>query len=222
MLCESCGAPLPQGRLVCDHCGRQAPTPPAISPSGQRPTLAVPDKVQITDDGWTWTLTWRWFSYAYIFLAFFCVIWNGFLVMWYSVAFTVGPPFPINLLFVLFPLIHVGVGVVLTWTTLCGFVNRTVITVQQGELSVRHLPLPWPGNITLQTSEIEQFCVRKKVRRGSDSETITWDLDVIQTGGTKQTLMRGLDTEEMALSIEQALEKHLKIVDQPVRGEVPR
>ena len=32
------------------------------------------------------TLGWRWFTPLSIFLAIFCVGWDGFLVLWYSVA----------------------------------------------------------------------------------------------------------------------------------------
>ena len=57
-----------------------------------------------------------------------------------------------------FPIAHVAVGVGLTYYTVAGFVNSTVLRVSEGQLAVRQGPFPWPGNRTLHTSDLDQLC----------------------------------------------------------------
>ncbi len=85
----------------------------------------------------------RWFGPQYIFLAFFCVFWDGFLVVWYSAVLLA--PSGIDIVAALFPLLHVAAGVSITYTTVAGFLNTTSIEVRGGRLRLTHGPLPWPG-----------------------------------------------------------------------------
>ncbi len=187
-----------------------------------RGSVPRPASLQIADDGWSYELSWRWFRPVFLFLVFFCIAWDSFLVFWYAMAIGGGPPFPFNLIMILFPIAHVAVGVGLTWYTLCGFVNRTVVAVRNHELTVRHGPLPWPGNLTLDAGDIRQFYVREKVSRGKNGTSVTYDVEVIQSAGNCRKLITGLDSSDLALAIEQGLEQHLRIVDEPIAGELPR
>lgn len=206
--------------LVCGHCGRQATVRgEAARPRGNVPR---PASLQIADDGWSYELSWRWFRPVFLFLVFFCIVWDSFLVFWYTMAIGGGPPFPFNLIMIIFPIAHVAVGVGLTWYTLCGFVNRTVVAVRNHELTVRHGPLPWPGNLTLDAGDIRQFYVREKVSHGKNGTSVTYDIEVIQSAGNSRKLITGLDSSDLALAIEQGLEQHLRIVDEPIAGELPR
>ena len=47
----------------------------------------------------------------------------------------------------LLPIAHVAVGVGLTYYTLTRLMNRTRIEVSRDELTIRHGPLPWRGNM---------------------------------------------------------------------------
>ncbi len=95
----------------------------------------------------------RWFGPQVIFLAFFCLFWDGFLVFWYAMALAGpgpevdagGPP----LMMLVFPLLHVGVGVGLTYYVIAAFLNRTIVRVEAGTLSVTHGPVPWQVNKSL-------------------------------------------------------------------------
>lgn len=78
-------------------------------------------------------ITYRWFSAQYIFLAFFSLIWDSFLVFWYTMALTTNAPW----IMLVFPLIHLGIGIVITYTALTGFINRTTVTVGQGKLTIK-------------------------------------------------------------------------------------
>src|SRR5262245_34370871 len=63
------------------------------------------------------TIEWRWFRPAqHLFALLFAVCWDAFLVFWYTTAAVSGGPW---LVFV-FPLIHVAVGVGITYGALSG------------------------------------------------------------------------------------------------------
>lgn len=157
----------------------------------------------------------RWFSGAVVFTAFFCLCWDGMLVLWYRGLLSAGPHGP-PLAVGLFPIIHVGAGLFLTYFALCGFVNRTNISVKDGILSVQHGPLPWRGNRRIAVDELAQlFCQEQVGSKGSRS----YSLHALLKAGDKVPLLRGLTEPDQALYVEQILEKRLGIVDVPVAGE---
>jgi hypothetical protein len=149
------------------------------------------------------------------------VFWCGFLFMWYSMAFAFGSAFGREFAFVtLFPLIHVAVGVGITYTALAGWINRTRITVDQGRISVRHGPLPWLGNKDLDGSNVKQLYSKEKVSRGRNSSTTTYEVHALTASGKNEKLLSGLETSEQALYIEQEIERYFRIEDAPVRGQI--
>lgn len=98
----------------------------------------------------TFTLRRRWFQPQHVFLLFFCIAWDSFLVFWYGSAFGTDAPW----LMIVFPLAHVAVGVGLTYSVLAGFVNRTTLTLTPEALRVQHGPVPWRGNGTYARGDI--------------------------------------------------------------------
>lgn len=85
-----------------------------------------------------------WFSPALFFLLFFCVFWDGFLVVWYF-ALAQAKPDSGSIVAAIFPIFHVGAGVFITYTMLAGFLNKTRIAIESGNLVIRHGPLPRPA-----------------------------------------------------------------------------
>lgn len=63
------------------------------------------------------TMSFRWFQWTFVFLVFFCIAWDGFLLFWYGAALGIGflgdDAEPV-LIMMLFPLLHVAVGTGLT------------------------------------------------------------------------------------------------------------
>lgn len=95
-------------------------------------------------------LTRRWFEPQAIFLLFFCIAWDSFLVFWYATAFGLfasggGTGGGGGLLMIVFPIAHVAVGVGLTYYTAALFLNRTTIELDGQSARVRHAPLFWGG-----------------------------------------------------------------------------
>lgn len=236
--CKRCGAPLPMenvhtdlGLAKCGHChavmdllSREEPAAPAAAPAPShrrragRAAVPLPEKFKVEDQGSSLAIEWRWFSPVFIFLIVFCVFWDGFLVVWYSIAVASKTYF-----MGVFALGHVAVGVGLSWYTLAGLINRTRLEVAQGTLRIRHFPLFWPGQRTLPVDRISQFFVQQRVHRNKGSVSYTYDLNaVLRPDGRSLKLLGRLESAEQGLFLEQRLESFLGITDEPVEGELSK
>lgn len=225
--------------IKCPHCGREVPSADINIQSAMakcascnavfgfadkvpgalladKRTVEMPRNYTLGTDGADLVITRRWMSAKFVFLLFFCVFWDGFLFFWYSMAFAKGAP----LMAILFPLIHVAVGVGLTYFTIAGFVNRTRINVNPAEIRIKHYPLPWAGNRTVQRAEIEQLFCEEKVSRGKNGSNYSYILSAVTRSGGRLKLVSGLDKPEDALFLEQKIEGYLGISDKAVAGEM--
>lgn len=213
----------------------QAAPPIAPTPSGGPVPPAMPVHPGMTHDAWGKmpvqmpagfdvrqrgdgvVVTRRWFSLKYVVLVLFCLFWDGFLFHWYSRGIGSGAP----LIFLLFPLIHVAVGVALTYTTIAGFVNKTDIALTGGRLSVRHYPLWWPGAKTIAATSIAQlYCEEREHRTRRGNTTLTYSVHAILHGGSRIPIITDMEQPNHAAFIEQELERALGIQDRPVAGEM--
>jgi hypothetical protein len=227
--CPSCGAKArisdDSSRLFCDHCGNEhlmqmkfipVPVEQQVA-QAIRPILSVPNSVRIEQDESSWRIIQSWFSWKYLPMALFAVVWCGFLVFWYGIAFRSG-----ELMMLLFPLAHVAAGVFITYTTLAGFLNRTTIELYQGELMIRFDPLPWPGEKKLPAREIKQLFCKEHLRRSKNGSTMVYHLYAVTQNDRQVKLLSSLESPDTALFLEQQLEEWLRITDQPVVGEMRR
>lgn len=227
LLCPSCGALIRAEDMNLDRMVAKCRDCHAVFdfvPEGkaasrrQRTVVDMPKAITLDAMGPELTLTRRWYSPKFIFLVVFCAIWNGFLVTWYTLVTAGGAP----LVFKLFPLIHVAVGVGLSYFTLCGFLNKTRIVVSGESLRVRHGPLPWPGSREVPTRELAQLFTVEKISRTKNGESRDYQVQARTRGGGDVKLLTGLPEVEQALFIEQQLEAYLGIRDEAVMGEVAR
>lgn len=180
-------------------------------------TVDTPNGYSVAMEGADLVIIRRWFSWKYLFLLAFCVFWDAFLVVWYTIAFTHNGP----LIMKLFPMMHVAVGVGLTYYTVAGFLNKTRITLNTAEMRIRHYPLPWFGSKILPRQEINQlFCEEKMSRNRNNGMSYSYSLSAVMSGGKRLKLISGLDNPEDALFLEQRIESHLGIADKPVAGEM--
>lgn len=231
--CKSCNKPIPAGDVniglgiarclacnavfnVADEIGR---------PKKERPTVALPKRFQLDDRGPELVITRRWYTHAVWALVAFCAFWDGFLVVWYTAG--IGMLLKgseggwMAVLMLAFPVLHVLVGAGLTYLVFCMFVNKTVIRVTTGELTVRHGPLPCSRNSQIFTADLKQLFCTETRRRGEDSCRVTYNLLALKRDNSKLTLISSLEELDQALFIEQQVEQHLKIRDEPVAEEVP-
>ncbi|NLF71841.1 MAG: hypothetical protein GX575_22660 [Candidatus Anammoximicrobium sp.] len=227
--CKSCGATLKPENVVerlamarCDHCGavfgiEGLPLSSEAQASRQRAPVPMPPGIEVSPFGGSLEITRRWFALPFVFLAFFCVFWDGFMVAWHAIALSTGAWFMSA-----FGLLHTAVGVGLTYYTVAGFVNRTVIRAGQGLIEIRHGPLPWPGNKEFVAHEVAQLYSKEKVQHGKNGTQCAYTIHAIMADDRRETLVGGLTEAEQALYIEQQLEQFLGIRDEPVPGELPR
>jgi hypothetical protein len=231
LTCPSCGArcSFPPGadHFTCEYCGNQhifnlpSRIDKSVTPRKEadlpRPWTPRPESVRFEKRSDSITLVRRWFSFKIIPLVFFCVVWDGFLCFWYGTALFSGGG---NIIMLLFPMLHLAVGVGLTYYVIATFLNHTTIRVDRQMFSVLHDPVPWTGEIKVPVADLTQLYCTQKVSSGKNSTTITYDLNAVLKDGTKKTLLTGLDAPEVASFIEQQIELWLDITDKRVAGEV--
>jgi hypothetical protein len=207
--CHACGE-------VHDLSARPASSPgKVVSLNAPRPRIKLPKHIKLKTSDVGMGISWRWLNPKFFILAFFCLMWNGFLVGWYGLAADAENT---PLIVLVFPLLHVAVGVGLAYYTLAGFINRTRIEVSRDLLTIRHGPLPWPGNQTLNGRHLKQLYVEESVRTNKGNTTVSYLVMALDRRDHKVKLLSDLDDKNDALFLEQELERHLGIEDSPVRG----
>jgi hypothetical protein len=234
IICPACRVPvaaedvnLGTGLAKCRTCNNvfrfdalpelAAPSSASTVQTRARGPAPQPRSVTVSEGDGALTVEHRWFGPKYIFLTLFCLFWDGFLVAWYFIALHTG-----NLLFVLFPLIHVAVGIVLTYATVAGYVNRTTLRIDGSRLAVRHHPLPWPGNTELAAADVRQLFCEERISRSRNGPSYTYNLVALLADGSRKKVVAGLDSPSVPLFLEQHAEAWMRIGDQAVAGELPR
>ena len=189
------------------------------APTTDRP-IPTDHKVREVDSGDQLTLTMGWFSPQTLFMAFFAVFWNGFLVVWYSIGITgllSGETEMIIML--LFPVLHVAAGFYVGYSAITGFVNSTTVTVDSAGIEVRHGPLPWPGNIRLDAEDVDQLYVAPRIITGKNTTRTVYDLKAVAKSGTELTVLKTLEDDRAALFMERRIERWLGIEDRRISGQ---
>lgn len=184
---------------------------------GPRPKVPMPKGFEVSELGHEFVIKRRWYSPALFFLLFFCIFWNGFMVVWHTMALTTGAWF-----MSLFGLIHTAVGIGIAYGTLAGFLNTTEIKMGRGTLILKHGPVPWKGNKDIAAHSIRQLYCKEKITRGKNGTHHRYSVEAVLDTDKRETLVKGLQKAEQALFIEQQLESRLGIQDQATPGELPR
>src|SRR5512135_1107160 len=50
----------------------------------KRVAVPMPKGIQVEEFGPDLVISWRWWRWPILFLVFFCIAWDGFLVFWYT------------------------------------------------------------------------------------------------------------------------------------------
>jgi hypothetical protein len=182
----------------------------------ERIDVGLPEGLDVVDHGSHVELVLKWFSWKIAAMTGFAILWDAFLINWYTRVAPGADPMATY-----FPLIHVALGLGVTYYVIAGWCNRTRILVGQGKVAIRHSPIPWFGNIEIDSSNLKQVYTQERVgrsRRGNDHTT--YEVRAVTEDGRNMKLLGGLETSEQALSIEHQIEKHLRIRDVPVIGEM--
>lgn len=230
--CRTCGKAIPAQDVNIDKAIAKCLACNAVfsfldevggAPTGPRPQVPLPKRFRMENWGPELTITRRWYSHALWFLVFFCTFWDGFLVVWYTAGIgqlMSGKADPGIWLMLVFPVLHLAVGVGLTYAVICGLVNKTVIKVSMGELTVRHGPIPCWGNHQVLTVDLKQLYCTETAHRTKNGSHTTYNVMVLRRDGTTLKLLTGLTELDQALFVEQQVEQHLRIPDERVPEEV--
>lgn len=231
--CPNCASPLrledwntSTGIIKCSYCrafstmpGQRTEvheTPPALRARGDVPQ---PPGLTVEELATGLVISRRWFTLAVIFLVPFCLVWNGFLIFWYTMAFTTNAP----LIMKLFPTLHLAVGAFLTYFTIATIFNVTRIRVGNGRIQIRHQPIPWMGNLDISTDELEQLYCKERIRSSKNGTRYTYEVwATLRDGKSRKIVSVGDMNQDQALFIEQRIERALGIADKPIPGELSR
>jgi len=163
-------------------------------------------------------LTYRWFAPTFVGVALFTIVWFSFLIFWYSLA--AGQDAPLWMM--LYPALHVLIGVGFAYVALAGIFNTTYILAGKGMLTIRHAPFPWFGSRVLRAAEIAQLYSRERVIRTRNGAMLKYQLNAITSNDKTFELLSNLVTPAQVRFLEQTIEKYLGIKVVPVEGEMPR
>lgn len=226
LTCSACTATIPNESVNLDLLLAECPSchhmqqigtiagPPAAREEAPLADLPVPDGVDVAAGPNELVISFAWWNVRYIFQLVFCLFWNGFMVMWFSVNLASG-----NYPFVAFGMIHASVGLWLLYSGVAGLVNRTTITASNNSLTIAHGPVPWRGGRTLGRDELSQLYCVQHVTHGKNTTHVTWSVDAVDRNDRSVSLLTGITDRQQALFFEKRVERYLGIVDRRVAAE---
>ncbi len=233
LVCPSCNADVPAGNInmeqmvaVCPVCDMVFNFDSLAAEYPKKKKRARPARLPrgftLKDTPTGVEISWRWFSPSVFFLTFFVIAWDAFLVFWYSMvgSFSIGG---MGAIFVLFPLVHVAIGVSLTYHVLSVWLNRTVIDLSPDRVQVRTFPVPHPWHtVSLDCHDIEQVYVKQDANHFSPTSRYQTTYQVVarRYGGFEDTLARNVPRADFAHAVEQEIESFLGIPDADVAGSL--
>ena len=180
--------------------------------------LAAPQGINLEQRGNRLTIVCRWLRPAYLFLAFFCLIWNVLLVIWFVLAFRESTP----IFYKIVSLFLTVAGIGITYLTIAGLLNRTKISIDTERLMVRRGPIPWPGSRDVDIIEVERVECRERViqgRKGGQQFTVGYRYSVIVhlRDGIEVKLVSRLTIRDQAQFITGIIEKQFQSEKRLVR-----
>lgn len=162
------------------------------------------------------TVAWRWYHPKHKFVFLITAGWFSFLFIWYLAAGFKG-----DIFMMVFPTLHAVAGLILLYVSVALYKNQTRVSLRGESITVRHWPLPWPGNKHVPARAIEQlFCKGSIAYKINDEPIMTYAVYARLHGGGSIDLVGRLNEAQQALYIEQQLEDCLGIVDIAVPGEM--
>ncbi|MBB5351646.1 DNA-directed RNA polymerase subunit RPC12/RpoP [Haloferula luteola] len=219
--CTNCGSTLdptdisPQiAAARCPHCHSLFALPNAVTQPIPRGQVELPARMSLSEENGQLVIRRSWFHPTVWILVAFATFWNGFLIVWHSIALSHGMWFMSA-----FGLIHTAAGLAMIYAILATFLNTTTLRAGRGVLEVTQGPIPWRGNQRLDTGSLTQIFCRQKIHHGKNGSSTSYEVEAIFHGNQRRTLLKGIKQADQALFIEQQIEKFLRIVDQRVEGD---
>lgn len=219
--CPSCEASI---RLARDELGgwrAVGHTPPA-PPDGltvevdEPPREALEGYREIHQSRGRFRASRRWFSAKIIFLTLFVIVWDGFLVVWYAMALGLDAQHGVSgpsLMALVFPLVHVAVGVGITWYVAAGWLNRTTIQVAEGRAWAEHGPVPVPFDkarpVALEDVDFFDVVDGSPWWKRNKRSQPQWHVVARLSDGRSVPVVTWIEDEHQARFLQQRLERQL-------------
>ncbi len=243
--CKTCGAPIEdkemdrgRGLARCRYCDTVVELDPKtfqprVAPKSfyEREAVPMPMRFTVEGRGGSLVIQWSWLTLKSALVLFVALGWDGFLVVHYAEAMGLtlvdewhdpgAADAAVQNAELFVPLLHVAMGLVLTYIGLASLLNTTTLTVSRNYLDVKHAPLPWLGNGPVDG--IRQLFSKERVHRGRHgSKSYSYELHAVLRDSSRKKIVGRLEEASQALWLEQAIEEHLNIEDKPIGGEIPR
>lgn len=233
--CKHCHAPLPKVALelndeivVCEFCNtvhyrNEQPMAYPEKPKREKMKRSMPEKFNLNRLADGIEINYRWLGKQHTGLLFFAIIWNafiGFFTFFMFVGMMSEGSFEFMILCFLVPFYAVGIG--MAYYVLAGYLNQTSITIRGNGIETLHTPIPMLGvtNLTADRRAIKQvYCTRRVAYTSNDVPVYVFDIHYVKKGGDDYKLIKGLDSLNKAIFIEQQIERIYRIADVPVEDE---
>lgn len=152
----------------------------------------------------------RWFDDRTVGRTVIAVIVTGFAFAIFTRAGSLPAAAAHPFLFHLILYIPLLIGAVLAYGQAAEWLNRTYIVVNREYFSVRHGPLPWPGNLTGSAAQIKRL--HTKVSRWSSGtrqyRRYTYNVFADRQDGKSMKIAGGFESVSQAMKVEQEMAKY--------------
>ncbi|MEZ4888216.1 MAG: zinc ribbon domain-containing protein [Chitinophagales bacterium] len=221
--CPNCGHPIRADDInilslaaKCSSCGCVFPFKPRLFQAYSVPIKPEkrPKGVEIHLQDKELFLTYRWWTVRYLFLLLLGALWNLSTIMWFVITLANDA----YLMMAMGMVFAVG-GIALQYVSIAGFLNTTMIKVDDFQLSVTHQPVFWFSVPKLRRDEITQLYCTLHINRGQNYTQYSYQLNVILKNGKHVCILKGINNADQAQYLEKEIEHFLKIKDRYVKGE---
>ncbi len=175
----------------------------------------IPAKIEITRNFDHLQIVWKWLGLKFYVITPFAILLDVSLLFWSVLAFL----FYDHLITLLFLSLHAAASLGVTYYTLAGYLNKTVIDVDVNFLTIKHVPLPFGNHKKIPSKALEQlYCTKRGYPQAGKNFYPTCDVYAITNEPLTIQLLSDMDGVEQALFVEHEIEKFLNIEDRPVKG----
>lgn len=113
-----------------------------------------------------------------------------------------------------FLILFLLIGIFMFYFSLVQLFNKNVLMANRHDIVSKSRPLPWLGNVSIDTREVDQLFVMEDGNEKVGSKvTILYSLKAQMRNGKSVALVRMIRDKDLALELEARLERHLNIED---------
>ena len=184
--------------------------------ASKREEVALPKGMVMNRDPIHLEIIRRWYGSSVIIMTILCFMYAMFILI-FSEGILEGNIFTIiNSSFFGF------IGLFLVYYTIAGYINSTHIRADRDFLIIQHKPLPWFGNKSIPSRELDQLYSKMSVYYYRGEDHYSCEIRAKMKTNQDIKLLSKLSNPHQALYVEQEIERFLNIVDRPVEGEMKR